>query len=1049
MAKIELISAGAGSGKTYSIIKRLIDILGEPGTTVRPSGVIATTFTKKAANELTERVRTALAKNRRHDLATAMGQALVGTVNSVCGRLLTRFAFEAGLPPELEVVDEAAGAQLFVQALEESISRSDITRMNALQKRLEVDSWHACVKQVADLARANGIAPADLTVQAAKSLNDLLAFLPKATERNLDAELAVLIDRAFIDISALGDTTAVTEKCLQNARGFRRQQQFGTPSWSSWLGLAGMKPSVRSTPLWQPVLDLAALYEYHPFLREDLQTWSENVYRLAGLALQRYQELKAQRGLIDFVDQERLLLDVLDLPEVRTRIKEDLDLLIVDEFQDTSPIQLAMFLKLAELSRRSIWVGDVKQSIYGFRGCDPELMKAVIDHVKGAGHPLEILDTSYRSRPALVHLANELFAPTFADVLSRDQVVLKPKRSEPAAMSALEFWQLVDDNQDQRSRAIAAGIHELLAEGRQVVDRETGTLRALRFSDVALLSRTNDKIMKYAAAMTEAGLPVSIRQAGLIGTPEAALALACLRRLADPSDTLASAEVVALTTTQAPEEWLTRRLEYLASGGVSADWGLDAAFPIPALQRLAEVQPQLPLLSPAEALDLALWAADVDRVVRSWGPTEQRSRQRLVNIETLRGYAAQYEDVCRQNRGAATVGGLILWLIELQETEKDEQGQDPLVDAVQILTHHRAKGLEWPIVICADLDAELKNRIWQPTVLARAEGLDISAPLRDRTIRAWVYPFGLKSANIALVDRIKASRTWEEDQAIQLAESRRLLYVSMTRARDLLVLPFNQKKKTQPWLDCLEVDWLTPCEGTLTLPDGVGVSCRSRALLAPIQWPVVSAPAQFDWFSQRRARTEKLPAVILPSSAEPLEGSTIGEILRFGAPIPVHGRPAMNVVGTACHDIIAALLLGSRSVEPVGWAEKLLKRFQVETSLAAEEVVRQALALQALLVEKFGALELLPEWPVSITLNNGQKLYGWIDLLVRTREGWLIIDHKAYPGDPAGWGEYALGYSGQLAAYRQAVEQATGIPMVGQWIHLCLGGGLVQVHLSK
>jgi ATP-dependent exoDNAse (exonuclease V) beta subunit len=176
-----------------------------------------------------------------------------------------------------------------------------------------------------------------------------------------------------------------------------------------------------------------------------------------------------------------------------------------------------------------------------------------------------------------------------------------------------------------------------------------------------------------------------------------------------------------------------------------------------------------------------------------------------------------------------------------------------------------------------------------------------------------------------------------------------------------------------------------------------------------------------------------------------LAGAAVGEILRLGTPIAVHGRPPMNVVGTACNEIIAALLLGSRSAKPVGWAEELLKRYQVDASLTAGAVVRQTLALQALLVEKFGARELLPEWPVSITLDNGQMLHGWIDLLVRTREGWLIIDHKAYPGHPSGWGEYALGDSGQLAAYRQAVEQATGIPVVGQWLHLCLGGGMVEV----
>ena len=141
----------------------------------------------------------------------------------------------------------------------------------------------------------------------------------------------------------------------------------------------------------EPVKAAASQYDRHPQLQEDIREYCGSIFRLAAGSLKQYQDMKKKRGMIDFVDQEQFMLHALDRPDVRAILSEELDLLLVDEFQDTSPIQLALFLKLAEAAREAIFVGDIKQAIYGFRGSDPELMLSVQREIekegRAAGHP--------------------------------------------------------------------------------------------------------------------------------------------------------------------------------------------------------------------------------------------------------------------------------------------------------------------------------------------------------------------------------------------------------------------------------------------------------------------------------------------------------------------------------------------------------------------------------------------------------------------------------------------------------------------------------------
>ncbi len=163
---IRFISAGAGSGKTFRLTEELEKALVEGRA--KPEGVIGTTFTKKAANELRERVRQRLIQSGRNALANQMGQALLGTVNSVCGRLLGRFAFEAGLPPELEVVPEEDAQLMFNRAVDDAVSALDVRRMNELSERMGIQDkrykkdWRNDLSLIASTARANDMQLEDL-----------------------------------------------------------------------------------------------------------------------------------------------------------------------------------------------------------------------------------------------------------------------------------------------------------------------------------------------------------------------------------------------------------------------------------------------------------------------------------------------------------------------------------------------------------------------------------------------------------------------------------------------------------------------------------------------------------------------------------------------------------------------------------------------------------------------------------------------------------------------------------------------------------------------
>lgn len=1063
-AEITFISAGAGSGKTHRLTELLNDELTTRGA--RPAGVIATTFTRKAATELRERVRAHLLQQGHFGLANAMGQARIGTVNSVCGQLVARFAFEAGLSVEQQVLEEAQAALLLDKAIDAVHAGPEMTTLLAQAERLGLSVegksrgkplWKEALQTLVDQIRSNDIPLDKLDGFAKENADNVLAHFPKPTSADLSADLMAAIRAALpaIEVAAATSKVKKTHDYLKQLKSFMRELERDVAPWGAWFKLAKSEAEVSLRPVFDAIAEHAGQVAAHPGLHAELRDYLSLMFGLAGRALKHYQRIKQELGVLDFADQEHQLLGLLDHPEVIAVLDDELDLLMVDEFQDTNPIQLALFLKLARFAKRVYWVGDIKQAIYGFRGSDTALMQSILAALPALGGDKTVLPASWRSRPELVKLINAVFTPAFADTLSREEVELRPTRAEELPGPALANWLLGGKNIDQEGTALANGLRKLIDSGYLIHDKAGKITRPVRYGDVAILASSHEHVEKYVAALSAQGIPVATAQAGLLSTPEVTLALACLRRLNDPRDTVASAEIVSLADGREPEQWVAERLRYLATGAARERWleeSIDGHPAHPMLQTLCDLRAALPVLGPREALATVMAACALSEKVVRWHTestaSADRARMRLANLEALLALAAQYEDLCRSGQHAASVSGLILWFDELAGQQQDMLAE-PAIDAVKVMTHYAAKGLEWPVVILTDLAKVIKDRLWSISVHTTAE-FDAHQPLSDRFIRYWPWPFG-QQQRVAVADEIALTDTAVAFRKAALEEEKRLLYVSMTRARDLLVLARSSRKPSGEWLDSVAAPWLLPDEGvdTVRLPSGESLRAERWVLDPQDPAPVITADAgrAIHWFDAHRRDHLPLPLHFNPSGAKGAQQIievTVAEKCRIGERIPVATGTDMEVLGSAIHACLA-LSFTDRSV-PLAEHEvqRVLDGFGVTGSVSATAVMRQVEACHGWVATRWPDSRAHAEIPVQHQLDNGQILTGRIDLLLETEAGWVLIDHKSSQLAPDHWDTLAVDYGPQLASYAQALEAVSGKPVVQIWLFLPVAGGGVR-----
>ncbi len=1068
---IRITTAGAGSGKTTRLTD-LICVAVSRGE-CRPTGIIATTFTKAAAEELAERARRALFAAGQIEAAQRLEESLIGTVHSICARLLERFAFEAGISPRVQVIEEQEAEALMGEAVEDTCVPGEVAEIERLARRLgqyatrdNIPYWKSQVREIVSKARENRIVPERLPEMAERSVQGLVEVLPPETGDDLEGTLGAAIGSALDAIRESGDATKKTADAVTVLTDAGRDLREGGIAWGAWWKLAKLEPAKASRVLIEPVAQVAARVEEHPRLRQELATYIRAVFSMAARAASHFQARKEERGALDFVDLEARTLDLLERPDVAGVIASEFDLLFVDEFQDTSPLQLALFLRLATLVRvRTAWVGDIKQAIYGFRGSDPELMNAAVKLVRDRGGATAPLDKSYRARPELTEFLNTIFVPAFQEThgFTPEDVGLKAaRRSRSELPVALEAWTLSSgkSNKDGSPKAIthiktasamAEGINRLLASGLMIEDRATKVPRPMRQGDIAILCRQNDRAEEVASALVECGFSVTRETSGLLGTPEVTLGLACLRRLIDPTDSLASAEIISLESTRSPEEWIEHRLDWVSKEtGDGTVWGTEGTLVSPALVAVEQLRPRALLLSPSEALDETLFAANVFGLATAWGPSRGRAAQRRANIEALRGLARTYEEAGQAADQPASTAGFILWCQQLAADGLDYLAIDERADAIKVMTWHGAKGLEWPVVICNNLEEEPRPRIWDNAVVIQEGELDAAKPLANRTLRFWPWPFGSQEDDIPLGTRAEGGEFGSWAAGVARREELRLLYVGLTRARDVLVFATREGKAPLSFVGVPELRLPEPPTTDEDVVEMDGLTWRRRRIIALESIPSVDADASFPWFAAPVGRTAKPDAHCTPSAAEALNEANIGRTIRLGGRLPVAGLKAdqEEAFGDAIHAVLAFALLHPEDDNIEEVARRILGAHGVGAITEAAEIAAMAARFREQVTAAFFPNKIGIEEPFRSTSTQGQSVAGTIDLLLETDGGVVVIDHKAFPGKEADRMLRALSHSGQLALYRAALESA-GRPVASTWIHFAVGGQLVEVLLPK
>lgn len=1058
LSPIDVVTASAGTGKTHRLTGAYIDAVAA-GTA--PGAILATTFTRKAAAELMERIRSRLLAAGRGEEARDVLAARIGTVNALFGRIAAEFALEAGRSPVADVVGEDRSAALFAAAADGVIRRHGAA-IEPAARRLRVEDWRGLVQDIGARARQNGIAAGDLMDSARRSLDGLLALLPPPdTEaERLDRALADAVAAATAAIEEAGDTgVRKTAEALILLKDAAVTLSGGRPlAWVEWVRLTKLDPGAKWKSVAQAVVEAASAHAAHPRLHADLRGLVEGVFRCAADALDEYEGFKRAQGLVDFVDQEHEALALLGRDDVRRRLAERVELALVDEFQDTSPIQLALFLALAGVVRRSVWVGDAKQAIYGFRGTDPALIGAVVAQVPPAtGGARERLARSYRSCPGLVAFHNDLFGAAFPTVgiAREDALVPECERIDgPDQPPPLEVWTLSGKNWNDALAALVQGVAALLAvpdahpvgeRGQGDGGRADGLLRPLRAADIAVLCRSNERCGAVADRLAAAGLKVAVGRQGLIATPEAGLALAALRYLVDPADTLAMVEMAhAGASADAQPPWLEEWLR--------PDAAQRAREASPALRALDEARARLLHLTPVEALEVAIVAGGVAEQVKRWGDAGER----LANLDALRGLARSYEDDCRARRGAATAGGLIGFLAGVDKGGAQPPSADP--EAVQVLTYHQSKGLEWPVVILLDLQGGPEPSPFGLSVEGPAEGIDPWHPLAGRWLRFWPWPYDAQRKGVQLDVAADASPEMAEARSRAHAEAVRLMYVGMTRARDYLILAV--RPRGTGWLDALTAPDGTP---VLTLPAGEGTGeiraagrphpAMARILSAPEEeGRAEPAPPEPDVFTLTAvAPVVHPPLRLAPSHWEGAgEGAATPEVRRriaLGDRLPLPSGVDMTRLGEALHAFLAI----DRPDDPpdlrLAQARRLLDRWDVP-GVAVETLAEAGDRLWRTIADRWPGAEWRTEVPVHGRLGL-QRVTGRIDLLLEAADGLVIIDHKSFPGPHVQWPARALEHAPQLALYRRLVEAATGRTVIGTFIHMPVVGTLLEVDASN
>jgi ATP-dependent helicase/nuclease subunit A len=1077
------VSAGAGSGKTTALVElvvRLLDgrALGEP---CAPSQIAAITFTDKAAEELRTRVRAAVAERVAEaegasaEPSPAEGESAersdprrlwlerlhqldrltAGTIHGFCGRLLREHAPEAGLDPDFEVIDE-----------ERSAAWLDAAARAAVVARLDAGS--AAARELVTVAGARGVAGwVGELVRARATRGDLGPPVPAAPDLAATGAARGALLRAAAQVAALvrpeaAPLATAVARALDALRPVDRDGPLDAGAFARLraIGEAAQGEGGRRGEIGAARKALLDADEAFALAAADHLAGAQRE-ELAAIVLEaerRFTERKRAARAIDFDDHLLLARELLRADRsLRAELRSSLRALLVDEYQDVNPVQQSLFALLCQPAPDLppgpllVAVGDLKQSIYRFRGADVAVFARLVRELAAADGRVLHLSDNHRSAPGVLDLVNTVSAyalqppageaPRDDEIAFREEDRLVPRRPE-GARPACEL--MVDEQKGsaeerriREGRVIAARIRQIVAGAAGVLVRDRGEEggperpRTPRPGDVAILFRRTTQLAPYERALREAGIPYRMaRGGGFFQAAEVRDLGELCAALADREDALAWAALLRSPLCAVSDGALfllsrvgLPRLHRLAPEALDAEVRrVSGGEPLPPeevgrLHRLLAVyrdlaahRDRLPL---DELLARGVEALDVDAALLA-GPEGER---RAANVEKALVLAGRF---AAQGRGPADLAAHLREMAARPPREPEAELE--AADAVALLTVHQAKGLEWPVVFVPDLGGAERNDA-RPAVLD-AEGRLCTAlvdPRREEHV---------KTASLA--------RAREADRRSQIAESRRLLYVALTRARDLLVLSGEGNKST--WRGLVgaalagreDLRREVTYEAVRAAGEGFGVGVKAVEA-APAGGAVAAAPP-------RLAGPPPLPAVrmavtALAEFARCPRRHLLGRVLGLEEPRPPSAAPADDPARATARGTLAHAMLS----EPDLGAPPLELRAQLAAAAARRGYEPESPGVKRILAEVLAFLEapggrrlaaaaregrLRREVPFLLRLDGAPTavyLVGALDALVAGPKGELtVIDYKYATPRPDAADRYRL----QLAAYALAAARA-------------------------
>ena len=1032
------LEASAGTGKTRVLVDRYINLL---RAGVDPSNILAMTFTRKAATEMRDRIiatlrdaaaRGEIAAARWRELRDRIDEIAISTIDAFCLSLLREFPLEADLDPGFEVADETEVPRLIDESLDRTLR---------ICRNLACEDEHVALvfAQLGDRRARRGLAallnrrlvapmvlsrylrtgPADLTVsiaatRAARNLLDVFAAMRGGLERFLESgppePLFLLLARDLRQMKEAVDAGTPLNAAIVQATYARVRDYFLTDQGEPRKRAPFSKAQFVSEQAWAMHRDLLvdhapALKEASVRFRRDLNVLvSRGLLRMYAVAETEYRRTLDAHAVLDFADLLQHTLDLLrqmeEFAQSRYRLESRYHHVLVDEFQDTSRAQWDLVSLLVQswgegaglascgpLPPSIFIVGDRKQSIYAFRDADVSILddaKRYMEALRSDRDVRRTISRSFRSVPALLAFINDLSRDVPKATARSDAFRYAEEDQFPVSTASADdaLGLLRGETPEACAETAAAEIARLLAEGTVVRDKTTGVRRAIASSDIAILFRTRDSHREFEAALERRGIGAYVYKGlGFFDADEIKDVLALLWYLADPLSDMRAAALLRSRFVRVSDEALRRLSPHIAGALRVADApvaGLepgDAATVIRARDACARWCGLVDRIPPAELLDVVL--AESAYFVEMRGP---RLRQAQENLKKIRALIRRI-----QNRGYATLGRIAAHLDRLALGDESNAVIDAH-DAVNLMTIHAAKGLEFPVVFLVNL--------------ARGTG-GFRDPIR--------VVAGSGDADVSVAVGDFRSHADEDAAAKDREETKRLLYVALTRARDRLYLGSVLKDgKLQPGRGSLAevlpqtfIDLFSASNDIVEWQASSGAVHRMRVVGEARLGSNVTNPDPSDPGSRIPDPDVRCIDPLIDSAPPRVSVASVitSEGKRLEAERTV--RSSSPLAGTLVHRLLQRIGFGGIAVQPVReLARRLVRADEIDEHEDVDPLIDAAVeAYQAICARDdvrllYQAGRAFHEVPFTMW-SDGRIVRGTIDCLVETAPGaFTLLEFK-------------------------------------------------------